>query len=169
MAEVNNAQVIGNFTSRVTAESSRDSTYGKLLAADRAVMGGAPHASLHEFPAALFPWSLYRVTDVAAASAANTCRVKAPRPLTIWAIDIGCETAPGATGTGDVYTDDGTTDASVLDAAVDVKTAAGTCTRTAPEDGSEDVAYGTEIYARFASGAGDVLTGGQAHLYCQWQ
>lgn len=168
MAEVNNSAVIGNFTSRVTRDSDEDSAYGKLARYDKA-MESPGHAEMHAFPASFFVWSLYILTTVGASSSGSSCRVRAPRPLTIWAADVGCESAGGATGTIDLKTDDGSTDASILNAAEDVKTAAGTCSRVAPEDGSEDVDYNTEIYITGASGGGGSLVGGQAHLFCQLQ
>ncbi len=168
MPQVNNSAVIGNFTARVARSASEDSAYGKLSRFDKA-MESPGHAEMHAFPASFFVWSLYILTEVAATTSGSSCRVKAPRPLTIWAADLGCESAAGATGTVDLKTDDGTTDASILDAAEDVKTTAGTSSRVAPEDGSEDVAYGTEIYITGASGAAGALVGAQAHLYCQLQ
>lgn len=168
MAEVTNSHVVGNHTSRVERDTDRDSPYGKLAARDTATES-AGHHEMHAFPACLFVWSLYILTTVGSSSSGSSCRVKPPRPLTIWAADLGCESAGGATGTVDLKTDDGTTDASILNAAEDVKTGAGVSARVAPEDGSEDVAYGTEIYIVGASGSGGSLIGAQAHLYCQWQ
>lgn len=168
MAEVNNAQIIGDFTCRVSRDSDGDSAYGKLQRYDSA-MENPGHAEMHAFPASFFVIDLYIITTVGAGASGSSCRMKAPRPLTIWAADVGCESAAGATGTIDLKTDDGTTDASILNAPEDVKTAAGTCSRVAPEDGSEDVAFDTEIYITGASGGGGTLVGGQAHLYCQLQ
>lgn len=169
MAEVNNSQWIGDFAVRVDGwdtPADRDKAYGTLRRYDSS-LGRVGHAEMHAKPASFFVIDLYIITAVAASGTGDSCRVTAPWPLTIWAADLGCETAAGATGTVDLYTDDGTTDGSILDAAEDVKTAAGTGRRVAPEADKEDVAYGTEIYIKGASGSGGTLVGGQGHLYCQ--
>ena len=170
MAELNNAQIIGAFTCRVEASSDGDSAYGKLARYDQA-MESAGHAEMHRFPASFFVWTMAIFTSVPDGGNASSLKVAAPRPLTIWAADLGCESAAGATGTVDLRVDpDGAgADASILDAAEDVKTAAGTASRVAPEDGSEDVGYGDVVYILGASGAGGVMVGAQAHLYCQLQ
>lgn len=164
MAEVNYTHIVGNLTSRVTRDNDRDSAYGKLAARDTA-QENAGHAEMHAFPASFFVWSLYILTTVTASSSGSSVKVKAPRPLTIWAADVGCESAGGSTGTVDIKVDD----ATVLNAAEDVKTAAGTVSRVAPENNSEDVAYNSTIHIVGASGSGGSLIGAQAHLYCQWQ
>lgn len=167
MAEVNNSQVIGNFTARVDADADGDSPYGKLARYDKA-MESPGHAEMHRIPASIFVWSLYVLTTAGAGETKSGCRVKAFRPLTIWAMDVGCETAGGSAGTVDVFSDDGTTDASILDAPEDVKTTAGTGVRVAPEAAKADIAYGTELYVKQISTGGNMV-GGQAHLYVQLQ
>lgn len=164
MAEVVNTHIIGDLTARVDRDTDRDSPYGKLAARDTA-NENAGHAEMHAFPASFFVWSLYILTTVGASASGDSVKVKAPRPLTIWAADVGCESAGGATGTVDVKV----ANTSILDAAQDVKTGAGTVSRVAPEDGSEDVDYNATIHITGASGGGGSLVGAQAHLYVQWQ
>jgi len=169
MAEVTNTQFIGSHTVRMTGwddPSDQDTQFGRLKRYDTA-LGSARHQELHKYPASFFVLNLYILTAVGASSTGDSCRMTAPWPFTIWAADVGCESAAGATGTMDVYTDDGSSDATLLDAPEDVKTAAGAGRRVAPEDGSEEVAYGTEVYIQGASGSGGTLVGGQAHIYCQ--
>lgn len=169
MAEVSNSHFIGEKYVRITGWDDlgdRDKQYGILKAYDSA-LGGAGHAAMHLDPASAVIIDLYKVEPVAASSSADSCRIKPPFPITIWAADVGCEVAAGATGTVDIYTDDGTTDGSILDAAQDVKTAAGVSSRVAPEDGEENVTSTTEIYIKGASGAGGTLQGAQCHIYGQ--
>lgn len=169
MAEVTNTEIIGAHEVRITGWddlSVEDTQYHKLKRYDSA-LGAAGHHWMHLRPASFYQMDLYIITAVAISSTGDSCRLTAPWPLTIWAADVGTETAAGATGTVDIYTDDTVTDASILDAPEDVKTAAGVGQRVAPEDGSEEVDFGTEIYIQGASGAGGTLVGGQAHLYCQ--
>ena len=166
MAEVNNDQIIGDFTCRVPASSDRDSAYQKLAAYDAERAG---HAEMHRMPASFFVWAMAIYTAVPDGGTGSSLKVTAPRPLTIWAADVGCESAGGATGVLDIRVDPvgAGADASILDAAQDVKTAAGTATRLAPEDGSEDIGYGDVVYIKGTSGAGGTIVGAQAHLYCQ--
>jgi hypothetical protein len=168
MAEIQNAHVIGPHYVRPTgADSYAAGTEADTLKRYDSALGHVHHDQKHIVPPSFFALNLFIVTSVGAASSADSCRIAAPFPLRIWAADVGCEAAAGATGTVDIYTDDGVTDASILDAPEDVKTGAGVSSRVAPEDGSEDVAYGTEIYIKGASGAAGALDGAQAHLYCQ--
>lgn len=167
MAEVVNTAIIGNFTCRVEADADADSAYGKLSRYDKA-MESPGHHEMHRVPASIFVWDLYVLTSAGSGETKYGCRVKAFRPLTIWAMDVGCETAGGSAGTLNVFSDDGTTDESILDAAEDVKTTAGTCVRVAPEAAKADIAYGTELYIAQIS-TGGTMVGGQAHLYCQLQ
>ena len=167
-AEVDNSAIIGDFSSRVEASSDEGSAYGKLARYDRA-QEGAGHAEMHRMPAGVFAIVLTIETAVPAASSGSCARFKAPRPLTIWAAELSCESAAGATGTVDLLVDDGVTDASILDAAEDVKTGAGVSSRVAPEAGSQDVAFDSEIYITGASGAGGTLVGGRAILWVQFQ
>lgn len=170
MAEVDNGQVIGDFTCRVAASSDRDSSYGKLAAYDKA-MESPGHAEMHRMPCSFFVWFMAIFTAVPDGGTGNSVKVAAPRPLTIWAADLGAESCGGATGVIDLRVDPAGAgaDASILDAAEDVKTAVGVGQRVAPEDGSEDVGYGDVLYIKGTSGAGGTIVGAQAHLYVQWQ
>lgn len=168
MAEVVNSHIIGDFTARVTASANEDSAFGKLARYDRA-QENAGHAAMHAFPASFFVWFMAIFTAVPASDVGSSLKVKTPRPVTVWAADVGCESAAGATGTLDLRVDTPTAaDASMIDAAQDVKTTAGTAVRLAPEDGKEDVPYNSLLYIKGASGAGGTIVGAQAHLYCQW-
>lgn len=165
MAEVDNSRVVGAFEVRPSGYAE-DEQLWTLQQYDKA-LGTAGHDRMHYRPASFFVIDLAIFTAVPDGGSGNSCRIAAPFPLTIWAIDLGCESAGGATGVLDVFADDGTSDVSILDAAEDVKTGAGTSQRVAPEDGSEDIAYGTELYLVGTSGAGGTIVGAQAHLYCQ--
>lgn len=170
MAEFVNTAYIGDINVRPTGwddPSDEDKQFWKLQTIDPATMKSVNHHIMHIRPPSFIVLDLYIITSVAAGSTGDSCRIKAPYPLQIQAIDLGCESAAGASGTMDVYTDDGTTDASILDAPEDVQTTAGTAVRVAPEDAFEEVAYDTDIYVQGASGGGGVMVGGQAHLYCQ--
>jgi len=165
MAEVDNTQIIGDFACRITGwddPTVADTQLHKLNRYDNA-LGSAKHGALHLRPASFFVIDLYVLTT-ANANAKPSAKIAAPYPLTIWAADVGCESAAGGTGTIDLQVDA----ASILDAAEDVKTGAGTCVRVAPEDGSEDVDYGSTIHIiqTAGGGAGDMI-GGQAHIYAQ--
>jgi len=125
-------------------------------------LGYAGHARLHEFPASFF------VIPLMLHTAANnntkvSLAVKAPWPLTIWAADLGCESAAGSAATADVLV----AGATILDAPEDIKTGAGTGQRVAPETGKADVDYNATIaLSVVGTGSGDVV-GASAYLYCQ--
>lgn len=160
MAEVNNAAIIGPRTVRPSG-FSEDEQLWKLQQYDHA-LGDAGHAGMHYLPASFYVW-FHAAFTPANDSTVNSLSVKAPWPLTIWAADVGCESAAGSAATVDIRVGSG----SVLNAAEDVKTTAGTAARVAPEDGSEDVAYNSAVFIRvIGTGAGAVV-GAQAHLYCQ--
>lgn len=158
MAEITNTTVIGAHTSRMTP--AQKATIGNY---DRA-LGGVGLQHLLDVPASFFAIDLYVHTDANNNTKAS-CKIKAPRPLTIWAADVGCESAAGTTGTVDILVDD----VSILNAAEDVKAAAGTCSRVAPEVDSENVAYNSTIHCTQTSGSAAAMVGGQAHLYVQLQ
>jgi hypothetical protein len=169
MSAINNAAVIGAHNVRMTgwdAPTTEGLQY-KLLANYDPANGGARLQELIKYPASFFVWTLTRHTAVGAGASASSARVRAPFPLTVWSAQVGCEAAAGATGTVDILSDDATTDASILAAAADVKTAAGQCQVVTPESGKHEIAYSTELYITGASGSGGSLTGAQAHLICQ--
>lgn len=161
MAQIDNSTFIGNHLVKPTEEQI------ETMKRYDSALGNVQHAQHHNVPASAFAIPLVKVEPVPASSNANSLRVKLPFPVKVWAIDVGCEAAGGATGTVDVFADDGTTDASILDAAEDVKTTAGTSVRIAPEEGSEELAAGTEVYLKGASGAGGTLDGAQAVLWVE--
>lgn len=169
MAAIVNTAVIGNFTCRVTRSSDEDSAYGKLRRYDKA-MENAGHAEMHAMPASFFVWFMAIFTAVPDGGSGNSVKVAAPRPLTVWAGDFGAESSAGATGVLDLRVDPtDSADASMMAAAVDVKTTVGVAVRAAPEAGPANVAYGSLLYLRGTSGAGGTIVGAQAHLYCQLQ
>lgn len=164
MSEVVNTAVIGDHSARIEGWddlTDRDKQYGKLRAYDKA-LGNAGHAALHRAPASFFIWSMFVFTD-ANNNSKDSVSAKAPYPLTIWAADVGCESAAGSAGAVDILVD-GTT---ILDAPEDVKTGAGVGQRVAPEADSEDVAFNSSIKIRQTGTGAGAMVGGQAHLYCQ--
>jgi len=160
MAEVDNSAVIGNFSARPTDDGD-DSQIDRLRRYDPS-LGSSLHHEMHRRPASFFVWSLYVLTT-ANNNAKESAKVAAPWPLTIWAADVGCETCAATTGTVDIEVEG----SSILDAAEDVKTGAGTCARVAPEADSEDVEYDETINIVQTAGSAADMVGGQAHLYCQ--
>ncbi len=164
MAEVNNTDWIGPEEVRPTGwdDPTEEDTQLHKLARYDSSLGRANHSALHAKPASFFVWSMFVITT-ATNNSKESLIVEAPWPVTIWAADVGCESAGGATGTVDIEVDG----ASILDAAEAVKATAGTAVRVAPEDGSEEVAYGQTINIVQAGGVGGDMIGGQAHLYCQ--
>jgi hypothetical protein len=161
MADIDNSSFIGNHSvapSAAQVETMRryDSALGNVGTAKAAEAAGAIIIALGIF------------IPVPASTTKSSVRYKAPFPLDILAVEVGCEAAGGATGTVDVFTDDTVTDASILSAAQDVKTAAGTSTRRKPTTTSVyQLDEGDEVYIKGASGAGGTLDGAQALLYCK--
>lgn len=167
MAEIDNTAVIGPFAVRPTAYTDGLSSGGALSQLDKlnqydGALGNSGHDRMHYAPSSFFIWSHFVITDTNN-NAKESLIVAAPWPLTIWAADIGCESAAGSAGTIDIEVDG----ASILDAASDVKTTAGTAVRVAPEVGEDDVTYGQTVnILSTGTGAGAML-GSQAHMYCQ--
>jgi len=164
MAEVTNTTIIGNHSVRPTGYDT-DEQLDRLKRYDTA-LGNAGHDRMHYAPASFYQIDLYILTTAGAGETKQSGRLAAPWPFTIWAADVCCETSGGSAATVDLFTDDGSTDASILDAAESVHATLTTAKRVAPEDGSEEVAAGTEVYIRQTSTGGN-LVGGQAHLFCQ--
>lgn len=159
MAQIDNSAVIGPHE---VAPSAADLAI--LRQYDRATHGGAPQSLYHQYPAGFYEMEL-RVITPANAGTKNGISRKAPWPLKIWAADLGCETAAGSAATLDVLT--GSSPTSIFDAAVDVKTTAGTAVRDVPETTKAEVDYDTPMFARcIGTGAGDVV-GAAAVLYVQ--
>lgn len=164
MAEVNNSQVIGNISCRITGwddPTVEDTQLHKLNRYDKA-LGSANHGRMHLRPSSFFVWSLYLFT-VPNNNTVESMLVNAPYPLTIWAADVGCESAAGTAATLDIEVE-GT---SILDAPEDIKTGAGQGQRVAPEDGSEDLEYDDSINLSVVGTGAGAVVGSQAHLYCQ--
>lgn len=166
MAELDNSAVIGAFTVRPTGYDTDDQLF-TLQRYDTA-LGNAGHDRMHYAPSSFFVIDLYVLTT-ANNNTKDSCDIKAPWPFTIWGADVGCETAASAAGTVDILTDPLGAQAyvSILDAAEDVKTQEGQGQRVAPEDGSEDIVFGTSIICRQIASTAAAMIGGQAHLYCQ--
>jgi|GEM_PF-3571917 hypothetical protein len=167
MAELNNSAAIGNFLvlpGYDDLDNGDEGRASKLSRYDK-VGPAVGHDRMHVYPASFYQIDIY-ISAPVASTTADSCRQKAPWPLKVWAADLGCESSGGSAATVDLYTDDGTTDASILDAAEDVHTAAGEAARVAPEDGSEDVEYDSDIYIKCVA-TGGTVEGAQAHLYVQ--
>lgn len=163
MAEIVNSSVIGAFTVRPSDYTdNHTSQLDKLQDYDKA-SGSAGHDRLHFMPAGLFSISLAVMTTATASTSKDSPTFTAPFPFTIWAADIGCESAAGDTGVIDIQVNDST----ILDAPEDVKTSAGTCVRVAPEVGKDAVAYGDEIGITQTSGPNGSMIGGMAILWVQ--
>lgn len=156
MAEIENEHVIGNFSVALT-----DAQVAKYT-----TMEGPndlpEHGKFHNYPASFFCIDLYVLT-AANNNSEDSVLFDAPFPMTLWAADVGCEACAATTGTADILVD-GT---SVLDAAEDIKTTAGTCVRVAPEEDSQNIAYGDSIGLRVTAGSAAALTGGVGHLWVQ--
>ncbi len=166
MAEITNTSIIGNHSVRPT-EYSTDEQLFTLKRYDKA-LGAVGHDRMHFAPASIFVWSLYVLTT-ANNNTKSSVAVRAPFPLTIWAAQVGCESAASTAGTVDILTQPaaGGGYTTILDAPEDVKTAAGTVSHVAPEVDSEDMAYNDFVRCdQIASSAADMV-GGQAHLICQ--
>lgn len=164
MAEVSNITVIGEITCRMTGwddPTVEDTQLHKLNRYDKA-LGSAGHGQLHLRPASFFVWSLYLFTQPNN-DTKESMLVAAPFPLTIWAADVGCESAAGTAATLDIEVDG----VSILDAPEDIKTGAGTGQRVAPEDGDEDVDYDSTINLSVVGTGAGAVVGAQAHLYAQ--
>lgn len=163
MAEFDNSAYIGDFSVAIDGwpTAAADSRYDRLKRYDPA-LGAARHHDMHATPASFYQIDLYVLTS-ANNNAKESCIFKAPWPFKILAADVGCETCAATTGTVDIEV----AGSSILDAAEDVKTTAGTGVRVAPEDGSEDVAYDASVNIVQTAGSAAAMVGGQAHLYCQ--
>ena|SRR3990170_4773394 len=171
MAEVVNTHIVGDILVRPSYDTEDGSTEGRLttLARYDKALGQAAHDTLHYMPAGTYSIDLYVLTTANNNTKASAA-VRVPYPLTVWSIDVACETAAGTTGTVDVeVSDDGSSWTSLLDAAQDVKTTAGLPTRVAPEADSEDLAYNTYVRCAQTSGSAADMIGGQAHLLVQRQ
>lgn len=159
MPEYNNSARIGDFAIRPTEGDG--SQIERLKNYDSAV-GYAGHDRLHAMPP-----SFYQIDLVVLTSANNntvrSAGFKAPWPFTILAADVACETCAAVDGTVDVLVDG----VSVLDAAESVKATLTTPKRVAPEDGSQDVDYDSEVYINQTATSAAAMVGGQAHMYVQ--
>ncbi len=124
-----------------------------------------------QFPVTLLPLS-FSIASVSADSSGYSVAWQIPFGFTLEAVDLGCITAGGATGTMDVeVSTNGTDYTSVFAAAKDVKTGAGKTARYLPEADTDattrTVAYSATTYirAKATSGSSGALTGGFAVLY----
>ena len=131
-------------------------------------LGNVGHDQKHKFPASSFPWFMFiaaAVNDATVPSVVN----KVPHPIRVWGVDAAVESAAGSACTIDLHADPdgGTTFGSILAAAIDVKTTAGTAVRAAPNDDECDLDYGAAVkIVAVGTGAGAVV-GAQAQLWCQ--
>jgi len=131
-------------------------------------LGNVGHDQKHKFPASSFPWK-HELFTAANNNTKSTVVYKAPHPMRVWGVDAACESAAGTAATVDVHVDPagGTSFGSILAAAIDVKTTAGTAVRAAPNDDECDLLYGAAVkLVVIGTGAGDVI-GAQAQLWCQ--
>jgi hypothetical protein len=168
VAEFANNFWIGNHSVAIDGwpDIEEDSAYDRLKSYDSVL--GAAHADMHARPASFYQIDLYILTT-ANNNAKDSCDISAPWPLRILAADVGCETCAADAGTLDILVDPdgGTTYASILDAAQDVKTGAGVGQRVAPEDGEEEIPYDAAMKIRQTATTAAAMVGGQAHLYVQ--
>lgn len=118
-----------------------------------------------EWPCALYE-SFHYVATAVNANTVNSVKYPQPWPVKVWAVDVACESAAGSAATVDVRKDDGS-DASILAAAQDVKTAAGTAQRAYPEEGQEEFAFGDKMYIRAVGTGAGAVVGSQAKVYVQ--
>jgi hypothetical protein len=164
MAEFNNSLYIGAHNVKPTEYDEDEQLY--TLQRYDAALGACGHDRMHYRPASFYQIDLYILTTCGDGQTKDSCRITIPWPLLLIAADVGAETSGGSAATLDIYTDDGTDDESILDAAEDIHTGIGESARVAPEDGSEELDYDIELYIQSASTGGD-LVGAQAHLYVQ--
>lgn len=161
MAEFDNAEYIGDHTRQFT-QDQLDTLRGYSKG-----LGYVPLAAFVRNPPSLFPVEL---NPVAAPNdnSKDSLVWTAPFPVKVVAIDVGCGAAGGSAATADVQVNRaGAGYASVLDAAEDIKTGAGTLQRVAPEDGEEDVDYGDLIKAVFVGTGAGAVTAAKAILWCR--
>jgi hypothetical protein len=168
VTQYNASRYIGDY--RVAIDGwptlSTGSDYDQMKTYDRVL--GAPHADMHAVPASFYQVDVYILTT-ANNNAKDSASQKAPWPFALLAADVACETCAATTGTVDIMCDraGGTTYVSILDAAVDVKTAAGVGQRVSPTNGSEVIEYGDTFIVRQTAGSASAMVGGQAHMYCK--
>jgi len=165
MAEITNTSIVGAFNVRAGVDADDNSSYGRLRRSE-ATLEYAPHAHMHAFPASFMALQFGIFTS----PNNNTLRsvgVKTPFPVQIFAADVACETCAAATGTVDIWVDTPTAAAaSILDAAESVKAGLTVPVRVAPEVGSDEVPYNSEVYIKGTTGVG-AMVGPQATLWCQ--
>jgi hypothetical protein len=108
-------------------------------------------------------------TTVAASETKNSVRWVAPQNVTLLCVSMGCETSSGSAATGDIWTDDGTTDATALAAAVNIHAGLTTpAARAAFVTTKVDVDQGSEVYFQVVSTGGNVV-GPKARVFAQWR
>jgi hypothetical protein len=160
MAVIEYASVIGDRRNARTAEQLAN------LAAYDTGLGRSGLEVVAQYPCALYE-SFHFVATAVNNNTVNSVQYPQPWPIKVWAMDVACESAAGSAATVDVRKDDGT-NASILSAAVDVKTAAGTAQRAYPESGGKELFnFGDKMTIRaIGTGAGAVV-GAQAKVYVQ--
>lgn len=137
----------------------------------RSYTKGLGYVPLHEqakFPPSIFPLTIRLATDPNNTTV-ESIPVKIPFPLKVWAVDLACKTAAGSACTADVQRQVAGAGAyaSILAAAVDVKTGANAVTRTAPETTGCDLDYTDEIKLVVIGTGVGAVTGATATLWCQ--
>lgn len=156
--------LVGSFSRGISAAS-------EAYAAIRKVCAGLEHIALHDL---LVQGSFFEVkfeiqTTVAAGETKNSVRWVAPQNCTIHYASMGCETSSGSAATGDIWTDDGTTDASALNAAVNIHAGLTTpAARVGFLTTKIDVDAGSEVYFQVVSTGGNVV-GPVARIGVTWR
>jgi len=146
MAEVVNTGIIGAYLIRPTEYDVDEQLY--TLQRYDSALGSVGHDQMHKSPPSFFVWSMTLAGQVAPAGTADSLPFTAPFPLTVWSAEVGVETLADGTATVDLRSDA----ASLLDAPEAVT--AGAVARVAPEDGSEDIDFGSTLFMRCAKAAG---------------
>jgi hypothetical protein len=116
-----------------------------------------------------FVLPLNRFTAVVDASTGYSLAHTARVPFKVVAIDVGCESAGGTTGTADVEKNpSGSPDtwATMSTGAVNVKAAAGDRVDLPVLDGAEDIDAGDELRLNMTGTGTGSIVGGQALLHC---
>jgi len=163
MAEYDNNKHIGPFL--VEPNADRIDTLRRY---DKA-LGSPAHDAMHDRPASYYAVTVSPGLQVPSGGAASSMAIDMPWPATLLAVDIGCQVHGGSLTvlTGDVLVEPaaGGGFVPVLDAVEDILApGAGVNARVAPEDGSEELAFGDKVRVTWAATT-DTADGAQATLY----
>jgi hypothetical protein len=161
MAEFDNASEIGPFAAAPSEIQAEDiGRYDKAL-------GSAGREQHARRPASYECIDIPLQAQVPSGGSAEAVQVRMPYPFRVLAIDGGAEEFGGSLSalTYDVEVDDGGGFATILDAPTDVFAGgAGVPGRSAPEDGSQDLAFDDLVKVTWAA-TGDVADGAHVRLW----